>query len=238
MKMNIKTSIILAALIGLVAFACNIVSAQEKGASALMRPAVTETNHVGHVLPCPTDRVSSVVGGKSTLNSNLKSRGFVGPYEIVAVRERGLFGPSTVATVVYDARTGGIGFVNEANSAGIGVAMVNGASLAGSSFLFGHSLRPDQQTINNGSSTSSNGNTANANGNGGSATAGSTGGTANGNGGSATAGSTSNGGNATANGNGGSATAGSTATGGTTPQTVNVNSGSANGNGIITVGTP
>lgn len=134
----------------------------------------------------------SNVTGSSTINSNLKSRGFVGPYEIVAHRERGFFGPSTVETYVFDTRTGTLAVINPSSSPGVGIACVNGGALVGASYLFGHSLRPDQTSVSNGSS-STGGDTSIAT----SATA---------NGGA--------GGNGTGTGNGGNATGGNGGAGG------------------------
>lgn len=97
--------------------------------------------------------VSNVIG-KSTVNSNLKSRGFVGPYEIVAHRERGLFGPSTVETYIFDTRTGTLAVINPSSSPGVGIAAVNGGALVGASYVFGKNLRPDQTNVSNGSNSS------------------------------------------------------------------------------------
>lgn len=149
MKLNI---IITAFIVGLVALAGNVTLAQEKGAQGLTsQQAVTveNTNHIGKVLPSQTDRRSSVTGGSSTVNFNLKSRGFVGRYEVVNVRERGLFGPSTVATFIYDPTNDVIAVVQSSSSPGLGVAIVNGAAQAGSSFLFGSNLKPNREIISN-----------------------------------------------------------------------------------------
>jgi hypothetical protein len=97
--------------------------------------------------------IKSEVIGHATINSSLKSRGFIGPYEIVAQRERGLFGPSTVTTYIYDSRSGCLSIVNPSSSPGVGIAAVNGGALVGASFLFGSHLRPDQSQIQNGSSS-------------------------------------------------------------------------------------
>src|SRR6267142_6034834 len=95
----------------------------------------------------------SGVKGSSTINSSLKSRGFIGPFEIISHRERGLFGPSKVETFVYDTRSQTLAVINPSSSPGVGIAIVNGGALVGASFLFGHSLRPDQNAIQNGSSS-------------------------------------------------------------------------------------
>jgi hypothetical protein len=250
--MRTLTFIVMATLSGLVAFAGNTVSAQEtKGATALMQSVKTTENV--QVKNKKQDRRSFVVDGKSTINSNLKSRGFVGPYEIVAHRERGFFGPSTVETIIFDARDGSLVIVNPSSSPGPGIAIINGGALVGASYLFGHSLKPEQTTVNNGSSSqaggsssssqsggstssagANNSNTANATGGAGgtggvasSSATGGAGGTSSATGGTATGGSAT-GGQAT----GGSVTGAGTGSG----TTVNVNSGSANGNGVINVG--
>jgi len=118
----------------------------------------------------------SGVKGSSTINSSLKSRGFIGPFEIIAHRERGLFGPSTVETFVYNTETGSLVVINPSSSPGVGIAAVNGGALVGASYLFGSSRRPDQNQITAGSSS-----TATASGSGSSTSTGGTGSTHNNN---------------------------------------------------------
>jgi hypothetical protein len=155
--------------------------------------------------PMTVATTESNVKGASTINSNLKSRGFVGPYEIVAHRERGFFGPSTVETYVFDTRTGTLAVINPSSSPGVGIACVNGGALVGASYLFGHSLRPDQTSVSNGSNSAAD-SSANSAATGGTSSSNATGGNSNANGG---AGGIGNGGNATGgNGNGGAGGAG------------------------------
>ena len=227
---------IMATLIGLVAFAGNTVLAQEIKGGQRLTASFGTTENV-QVKNKSKQQPSFVVGGKSTLNSNLKSRGFVGPYEIVAHRERGFFGPSTVETIIFDARDGSLVIVNPSSSPGPGIAVINGGALVGASYLFGHSLKPENTTVNNGSTSQAGGSSSTSGANN-SNTATASGGTGGAGGNSSATGGTATGGTAT----GGSATGGAggsvtgTGTGGTGTVNVNVNSGSANGNGVINVG--
>lgn len=215
---------IMATLVGLVALASNNSSAQEiKGAQRLITAPVGTTENVT-TTATTTETTSEIVpvknkekqqqsfvvdGGHTAIHFSLKSRGFVGPYEIVAHRERGLFGPSTVETYLYDRRDGSLAVVNPSSSPGVGIAIVNGGAVVGASYLFGHSIRPDQATVNNGSSSSANNEnstSSSSSATGGSSTSVSTGGTA-------TSTSTATGGNGIG-GNGGNGTGGNGGNGG------------------------
>ncbi len=199
------------------ALCASSVFAQERGATALMgrqplkQPTValqTVAQPAPRVSAVQTNRVSTVVKEKSRISYSVHSRGFIGNYEIVTLRERGLWGNGCVTQLLVDARTGEpVVVLNSSASAGPGIAMVQGASFVGGMYLFAEHLRPNRENINSNNSNSGNAGT----------------------------GSTTINNSNTANGGaGGSASANNTGAG--SGQTVNVNSGNANGNGQITLG--
>lgn len=156
------------------------------------------------------DENAKAVNGKSSfLRSHIKSVGTIGVtdrYEIVSVKIRGLDTPNVAGFFIYDRATDGIVGVQTAGAPGLGVAIVNGGSYVAGNYLFGSKLKPNKQTIENGSSADSGAYSAAA-------------GLGVGNGGS----STSTGGNATG-GAGGNATGGA---GG-----IGTGNGGAGGNGV------
>lgn len=160
------------------------------------------------------DENAKAVNGKSSfLRSHIKSVGTIGVtdrYEIVSVKIRGLDTPNVAGFFIYDRATDGIVGVQTAGAPGLGVAIVNGGSYVAGNYLFGSKLKPNKQTIENGSSADSGAYSAAAGlgvGNGGSST--STGGNATGGAGGNGTGNGGAGGNGVGNGgNGGAGGAG------------------------------
>jgi hypothetical protein len=189
---TIKCSVIVSALVLL---ANGVLAQSPKGAEALAsKPSNAKTE------------VPSNVNGKNTvLQSGIKSLGTVGKsrrYEIVQVKVRGLDTPNLAGFLVYDSANDEIVGVQTSGAPGLGVALVNGGSYIAGSYLFGSKLRPNNQNINGGDTSSTS--------NGGSSTAVGTGG-------NSSASSTATGGNAT----GGNANAGQTGGSFTPPGHIN-----------------
>ncbi len=155
------------------------------------------------------ERKSAVSKEKSRLSYSIRSRGFVGSYEVVTLRERGFWGNGCLTQLLVDTNGNPVAVLNSSASAGPGIAMVQGASFVGGMYLFAEHLRPNKVNSDNNNSGNSGGGTTTVNNNNSAASEGGAGGTANATGGSAVGGSaTATGGSAT----GGTAT--SDATGG------------------------
>lgn len=168
------TKVTLSAVLGLVILTSSAFA--QRGALPTPRP----TNAAPADVVAP---VSAVHGKATLLQSHIKSLGTIGKtdrYEITQVKVRGLDTPNLTSILIYDRETDTILVTGNASAPGLGVAIVNGAAQVGGNFLFGSSIKPDQQNINNGSASVSEGSTAVSLSKGGNATGGNaTGGTAN-----------------------------------------------------------
>ena len=156
---TIKTT--LSAVLGLVILVASA-SAQQKGAERL-----ASKNFSKPTTMVPSDQASKsdTKNHMTVLQSHIKSLGTIGKtdrYEVNQVKIRDLFGPQLAAVLVYDRESDTLLVVGPASAPGFGVALVNGASTVGGSFLFGSNLRPDRTSVSNGSSSSSEGGNANA----------------------------------------------------------------------------
>lgn len=98
-----------------------------------------------------TNAPSAVDGKFPILSSHIKSLGTIGHYEIASAKVRGLDTPNVTALLALDTQTGQLAVLASGNSPGLGVAIVNGASSVGGSFLFGSKLRPDRTSVSNNS---------------------------------------------------------------------------------------
>jgi hypothetical protein len=224
------------ALLALVSFLAFSASAQTRGAEALLRPAAPTTpvpllassSAVTAAPAAQPDRVSAVQKEKSRMTYSVHSRGFVGNYEVVTLRERGLWGNGCLTQVLVDNKGEIVAVLNSSASAGPGIAMVQGASFVGGMYLFAEHLRPSKVNSDNNGGTG-NGTTVN---NSNSAEGGSaTGGSSSATGGSSS--STATGGSATATGTGGNATSTSTSTSTSTATGGNGNGGNGGHGGHV-----
>lgn len=100
----------------------------------------------------PAAKTESNVDGKlSVLSSHIKSLGTIGHYEIASAKVRGLDVPNVTALLALDKETGQLAVLASGNAPGLGVAIVNGASTVGGSFVFGAKIRPDRTSVSNNS---------------------------------------------------------------------------------------
>lgn len=135
MKKNLFILTIILAIAGPVAAQSPKMAEQQKS-----KPAATVTN------------APSNVDGKFTiLSSHIKSLGTIGRYEIASAKVRGLDTPNVTALLALDKETGQLAVLASGNAPGLGVAIVNGASSVGGSFVFGAKIRPDRTSVNNNS---------------------------------------------------------------------------------------
>lgn len=137
MKQYIKY---MAALVALV-FSISTASAQ-KGAEQL----------VG-VKP-PTNAKPEASNAK-VFRSHVKQIGVIGPAEVYAVKVQSFHGPTLSTALLYNTNTMEFLVLGTAVDNGIAKTLLGAGAQVGSAYLWGSSLRPNKQTINNGSLSAS-----------------------------------------------------------------------------------
>lgn len=145
MKQYIKY---MAALVALV-FSISTASAQ-KGAEQL----------VG-VKP-PTNAKPEASNAK-VFRSHVKQIGVIGPAEVYAVKVQSFHGPTLSTALLYNTNTMEFLVLGTAVDNGIAKTLLGAGAQVGSAYLWGSSLRPNKQTINNGSLSASDADATNTN---------------------------------------------------------------------------
>lgn len=172
-RKNIMKKISSVIILVLALLASSVYAQDIKGGQALLgkptpvlttqAPAVVQT--VSATVP-QTNRVSAVSKATSRISYSIKSRGYVGNYEIVTLRERGLWGNGCLTQVLVDQKGEIVAILNSSASAGPGIALVQGASFVGGMYLLAEHMRPDKNNVNS-NNDNSNGDGSGNSGNGG-----------------------------------------------------------------------
>lgn len=125
------------------------------GSAAAQSPKMAEQSKPKPATRAPASAPSAVDGKFPILSSHIKSLGTIGRYEIASAKVRGLDTPNVTALLALDKETGQLAVLASGNAPGLGVAIVNGASSVGGSFVFGAKIRPDRTSVSNNSDSDS-----------------------------------------------------------------------------------
>lgn len=137
MKQYIKYTAI---LVGLV-FSISTASAQ-KGAERLAGAK-------------PPTNAKPAAGNAKLFRSHVKQIGVIGPAEVYAVKVQSFHGPTLSTALLYNTNTMEFLVLGTAVDNGIAKTLLGAGAQVGSAYLWGSSLRPNKQTINNGSLSAS-----------------------------------------------------------------------------------
>lgn len=87
--------------------------------------------------------------------SHVKQIGNIGPAEVYAVKVQSFHGPTLSSALLFNPKTEEFLILGTAVDNGIAKSLLGAGAQVGSAYLWGSSLRPNKQTINNGSLSAS-----------------------------------------------------------------------------------